>query len=76
MSIKCSYGGTHLSGSTLDIIQDFSNIIIAVRKTLAEKYSDDDVDKIIALSGKLAYASGDKEKELEVFEELTKVIAK
>lgn len=73
MTIKCSGGGTRLSGSMLDIIQDFVNVIISMRSSLTDKFSQETADKVIALSGELAYAisDGDKENELEVIKLLS-----
>ena len=61
--IRCGNGFTQISGSTLDIIQDFTNVILSVRKCLCEKMPAEDADKIIALAGVLAYADGDHEQE-------------
>lgn len=74
--IKCNDGGTEFRGSTLDFIQDFTNIVLCMRKILSDKYSKDFADKIIALTGEMAYAiyDDDKAHEQEILEHVTRVL--
>ena len=72
MSIICEDGKTRINGSTLDIIQDFTNVTAAFRATLRDHFSDQATDEIIALCGQLAYAESDNDKE-KIAEIVTKI---
>lgn len=63
MGIYCDGHGVRLSGSTVDAIQDLSNVISAVRMSLAEKHSGEFADRVIGLCGQLAYATTDNDEE-------------
>lgn len=73
MTIKCFDGGTSVSGSPLDTVQDFVNIIIAVRRAFTDMSSTEDADVLISLCGRLAYAIGEHDDKLEM--EISKEIA-
>ena len=73
MAIKCFDGGTTVSGTPLDTVQDFVNIIVAVRRAFAELSSSDDADVLVSLCGQLAYAISEKDDDKEM--EISKQIA-
>ena len=75
--IKCDDSGTHITGNVLDVVQDLVNVIVSVRKTLGDRMSQEDADKLIALSGQVAFAKcdEDKPKEQEGVESILKVLA-
>ena len=73
MAIKCFDGGTSVSGTPLDTVQDFVNIIVAVRRAFTELSSSDDADVLISLCGQLAYAISEKDDDKEM--EISKQIA-
>lgn len=78
MAIKCFDGGTSVSGTPLDTVQDFVNIIVAVRRAFAEISSYDDADVLISLCGKLAFAVSEHDdvRELEISKEIAEVFLK
>ena len=78
MAIKCFDGGTSVSGTPLDTVQDFVNIIVAVRRAFADMSSNEDADVLISLCGKLAYAVSEKDesREMEISKEIAEVFLK
>lgn len=78
MAIKCFDGGTSVSGTPLDTVQDFVNIIVAVRRAFSELSTTGDADVLISLCGKLAFAVSeqDDERELEISKEIAEVFLK
>ena len=72
--IKCEKGGTRISGSTLDIVQDLANVIRAVRVSLTDDYSEEQADEVIRLCGEIAFAADDHRKCLELFQEVCEII--
>ena len=78
MAIKCFDGGTSVSGTPLDTVQDFVNIIVAVRRAFADMSSNEDADVLISLCGKLAYAVSehDEPREMEISKEIAEVFLK
>ena len=78
MTIKCFDGGTSVSGTPIDTVHDFVNIIVAVRRSFSEMASKEDADVLISLCGELAYAVSDKneDKEMELSKEIAEVLLK
>ena len=76
MTIKCDKGGTRIQGSTLETIQDFINIINAVRLALEDELNPEDTKKILALCGQLAYARSDGKinEEVDAFKGITALL--
>ena len=74
--ITCDRGGTRIKGTTIDVIQDFVNIINAVRVSLEDDMSPEDAAGILEQCGRLAYATGDKNAEAEAaaFREITSIL--
>lgn len=74
--INCDDVGVRVVGSTLNIIQDFTNIVSAVRKALLDNMTPETADELIALCGQLAYASAaeDKSAEADLYERITKTL--
>ncbi len=78
MSIICDRGGTRIKGTTIETIQDFVNIINAVRVSLEDEMDPEDAAGIMEQCGRLAYATGDKNTEAEAaaFREITDLLLK
>ena len=75
--IKCDRGGARVEGTTLDTIQDFVNVINAVRVSLEDDMSPDDAAEIMRQCGRLAFAMGeDKDAEAEAYRGITRVLLK
>ena len=75
MAIKCFDGGTSISGSPLDTVQDFVNIIVAVRRAFLDMSSEDNADILVSLCGQLAYAISEKDdaREMEISKQIAEV---
>lgn len=76
MTIKCDKDGTRVSGSTIDTIQDFINIINAVHVVLVDDLGEDNAAEIMKQCGRLAFAGEDKDAEAAAFQEITALLLK
>ena len=63
--IKCDRGGTKIKGTIPETVQDFINIINAVRVALEDEMSQEDAAEILRQCGRLAYSMRDKKPEAE-----------
>ena len=72
--IHCTKDGVRIEGSTLDALQDLTNIIKAVKSSLAEDCKEETVNELISLVGQLAYADNKKD-ETEVVGRMMRVLA-
>lgn len=74
MSIICDGEKTSIKGSTLDIIQDFANVIHAVNESFREEYTPDETEELIALCGQLAFVHGNDEQSEDIIMRIVKVL--
>ena len=63
--IKCDKGGTKIEGTIPETIQDFMNIINAVRISLEDELNPEDAAEIIKQCGRWAYSYGGNNPEEE-----------
>ena len=63
--IKCDRGGTKIEGTIPETVQDFINVINAVRVALEDEMSQEDAAEILRQCGRLAYSMRDKNPEAE-----------
>ena len=75
--ITMKHGSSHIEGSTIEIMADFTLIIKAVHEALAEEFNDEFARKTIAHCGRLAFMSDDEIKRgrQQMLEDLEKAIA-
>ena len=76
MTIKCDRAGTVVSGATIETIQDFINVINAVRVVLVDELGEEDAAEIMKECGKLAFAGGNKDAEAAAFQRITATLLK
>lgn len=76
MTIKCDKDGTRVKGSTIDTIQDFINIINAVRVVLEDDLGEENAAEVMKQCGRIAFAGEDKDAEAAAFRGITSVLLK
>ena len=62
--IHCGKEHTEIEGSIVQICNDLTNIIMAVKNVLYDSFNQEEADAIIAMCGKLAYTDDKKQEEL------------
>ena len=62
-----------ISGSPLDLIQDFVNITTAFRGVFTDKLGEEKADELISLCGRYAYAKDESEENMYA-ERITEVM--
>ena len=72
--IKCDDCRVVISGTGVELLQDFVNITKGVRSVLKDKIGADRADEIISLCGRYAYAENESE-EIMYAERLCEVMA-
>lgn len=72
--IKCDGCRVVMSGTGVELLQDFVNVTKGVRSTLSGEIGEERADEIITLCGRYAYAETESE-EIMYAERLCEVIA-
>ena len=61
------------SGSGIELLQDFVNVMKSVRSILTERFGEEVADEVIAVCGRYTYADSDAEEDMYL-ERLAEII--